>query len=122
MCSYLWIKFGKLSNRLTNKLGLKKNSEKASKTSSVICIFMVFHREKKSKFKYLLSFNSDLWLEIQLKLDVADDEMVTTLERLINNNVEMQYISFLTELMEKKTRRMNVISLRCNADRRLPMV
>lgn len=79
-------------------------------------------RKKKSKFKYLLSFNSDLWLEIQLKLDVADDEMVTTLERLINNNVEMQYISFLTELMEKKTRRMNVISLRCNADRRLPMV
>lgn len=81
-----------------------------------------FIEKKESKFKYLLSFNSDLWLEIQLKLDVADDEMVTTLERLINNNVEMQYISLLTELMEKKTRRMNVISLRCNADRRLPMV
>lgn len=61
-----------------------------------------FIEKKKSKFKYLLSFNSDLWLEIQLKLDVADDEMVTTLERLINNNVEMQYISFLTERWRKK--------------------
>lgn len=47
MCSYLWIKFGKLSNRLTNKLGLKKKTRRKQARHRVSFAYLWFVIEKK---------------------------------------------------------------------------